>query len=239
MDISVFTRDPDRLYKALAKTDEKLLAKEPIRIYIPVRFAEKSLAYIGSETYIVGIFMIATEDNRYAVSTINAMMPIEPTNTSVVKMDDVDYYEFYFRKGSTIISNLKLVKDNKLIYSIFDEIYTKGKAPWYINYLDFSKLLSTAKKHAGVNIGNHEVMEVLASMLARIPEDKTKYYRQYAKTKEDIFNKQPAIIPLRSVQYSATNTTNKLAGSYFRPALVSALVTQSDRVERVESLLTQ
>lgn len=240
MEINQFIRDPDRVYQALAKTKDKLIAKEPVRIYIPVRFSEVNLAHIGSEIYTVGIFMIATEDDRYAVSSVTAMIPIDPTNTAKVKMDDTEYYEFFFRKGSTIITNLNLVQDNKLVYSIFNEIYTKGKAPWFLNYLDYSSLLHTAKKHAGVNIGeNHEVMELLASMLARVPEDKTKYYRQYVKTKEDIFKKQPAIIPLRSVQYSATNTTNKLAGSYFRPALVSALNNPSERQERVESILVK
>lgn len=238
MDTKEFIRDPNRVYKALAKTEDKLIAKEPVRIYIPSRFAEKDLAFIGSETYIVGIFMIVTEDKRYAVSLINAMIPIDPTNTTTLKMNDVDYYEFYFRKGSTIISNLKLVKSNKLIYNIFDEIYTKGKAPWFLNYLDFSKVLQTAKKHAGANIGdNHEIMELLASMLARDSKDKTRFYRQVVKSEKDILTIPPAIIPLRSVQYAATNTTNKLAGSYFRPAVVSALVNPSERVERVEKML--
>ena len=240
MEINQFIRDPDRIYKALAKTNNKLIAKEPIRIYIPARFTDVNLAYIGSEIYTVGIYMMATEDDRYAVSSITAMVSIDPTNINKVKMNEDEYYEFYFRKGSTIISNLNLVQDNKLVYSIFNEIYSKGKAPWYLNYLDYSNLLQTAKKHAGVSIGeNHEVMELLASMLARSAEDKNIFYRQIVKTKEDIFNIQPAIIPLRSVQYSATNTTNKLAGSYFRPALVSALNNESTRVERVESILTK
>lgn len=236
---SSYKRDPERVYKALAKTNNQLLAKEPLWIYIPARYAEKDLAFIGSDTYIVGIYMLATEDKFYAVSLIDAMVQIDPTNTTLVDIDGVKYYEFYFRKGATVIVNLDLVKKNKLIYSIFDELYTKGKAPWYLNYLDFSKVLQTAKKHAGANIGsNHETMELLASMLARDSENKNVFYRQIVKSEKDIFTIPPAIIPLRSVQYAATNTVNKLAGSYFRPALVSALVSPSERSERVEQILT-
>lgn len=233
-----FIRDPNRVYQALAKTAGKLIAKEPIRIYIPERYVERDLAFIGSETYTVGIFMIATEDNRYGISLINAMVPIDPTNTTIVSFNDIKYYEFYFRKGSTIVTNLNLVKDKKLIYSIFNEIISNGKAPWYLNYLDFAKVLSTAPKHAGVSIGeNHEVMELLTSNLARDPEDKTIYYRQIINSLDDIKRIPPAMIPLRSVQYGATNTTAKLAGSYFRPALVSALVNPTERVGRIERIL--
>lgn len=239
MDTTQFVRDPDRLYRALAKTNQQLIAKEPLRIYIPVRFAEKKLAYVGSDTYIVGIYMIATEDDRYAISSVDAMMQIDPTNVTKVKMQDTEYYEFYFRKGAVVVKNLNLVKNNKLIYDIFNEMITKGKAPWYLNYLDYSKILSSAKKYAGVNVGeNHEVMELLASMLARQPDDKTKYYRTMVKTKAEVLSKQPALIALRSVQYSATNTVNKLAGSYFRPALISALNNPSERVTRLDRILT-
>jgi len=235
---SQFLRDPARVYRALSQSPDRLIAKEPIRIYIPVRYVEKNLAFIGTETYTVGIYMMATEDNRYAISSICAMVPIDPTNTTIVKMDEADYYEFYFRKGASIITNLNLVKDNKLIYSIFNEIFTKGRAPWYLNYLDLSSIFTTAKKHAGVNISdNHEVMELLVSMIARDPNDRTVYYRQIVHSMDDVNSIKPAIIPLRSVQYAATNTTNKLAGSYFRPALISALVSPSSRQERVEKLL--
>lgn len=240
MQTTDFVRDPNRVYQALAKTPGKLIAKEPIRIYIPERYVEKGLAFIGSETYTVGIYMMATDDNRYGVSLINAMVPIDPTNTTIVTFDDVKYYEFYFRKGSTIITNLNLVKDKKLIYSIFNEIISNGKAPWYLNYLDFAKVLATAPKHAGVSIGeNHEVMELLTSSLARNPEDRTVYYRQIVNSLKDIETIPPAMIPLRSVQYAATNTTAKLAGSYFRPALISALTNPSDRLSRIEDILTK
>jgi hypothetical protein len=54
---------------------------------------------------------------------------------------------------------------------------------------------------------------------------------------DDIVKKPPVYIPLRSVTYTATNTTNKLAGSYFQEGLVSALVSPSERKERIESIL--
>lgn len=234
-----FVRDSKRVYRALTKVQGKLIAKESVRIYIPVRYVERGLAFIGTDTYTTGIFMIATEDNHYAVSLVNAMVPIDPTTTTIVTFDNVKYHEFYFRKGSIVINNLNLIKDKKLIYTIFNEIISNGRAPWYLDYFDLAKVLESAQKYAGVNISkNHEVMELLVSTLARDASDRTIYYRQVVNSINDIKTTPPAMIPLRSVQFSATNTTTKLAGSYFRPALVSALVNPSTRVERVEKLLT-
>ena len=42
---------------------------------------------------------------------------------------------------------------------------------------------------------------------------------------------------MRSVIYAATNTLNKIAGSYMETGVVSALVSPSDREERIEILL--
>ncbi len=238
METTDFVRDPIRVNRALAKVSNKLVAKEPVRIYIPVRYAEKNLAYIGGETYTLGIFMIATEDKRYAISLITAMVPIDPTNTLTVDFNGVKYYEFYFRKGANVINNLNLVKDKKLIYSIFNEIISSGKAPWYLGYNDFANILSSAGKHAGVNIGeNHEAMELLTSHLARDPNDRSKQFRLVVNSYEDVKNIRPAMIPLRSIQYSVTDTVTKLAGSYFRPAVVSALVSPTEREERVSTIL--
>lgn len=233
-----FVRDSNRVYQALTKVSDKLIAKEPVRIYIPERYIDRNLAFIGSETYTLGIFMIATEDNKYAVSLINAMVPIDPTNTTTVDFNGTKYYEFYFRKGATIITNLKLVKDKKLIYSIFNEIISSGKAPWYLGYNDFANILSSAGKHAGTNISeNHEAMELLTSHLARNPDDRSIQYRQIINSYDDLTRIQPAMVPLRSIQYSVTDTVTKLAGSYFRPAVVSALVTPTEREERVSTIL--
>lgn len=235
-----FIRDSARVYQALSATDTQLFAKEDLRIYIPERFVDKKLAFIGSEIYTVGIYMMATSDKRYGVSLIPSMVPIEPTAIETVTFNDTKYYEFYFREGATVITNLNLVKDNKLIYSIFNEIISQGNSPWYLNYLDYAQLFKFAPKHAGVSIGqNHEVMQLLTSMLARYRQDKTINYRQKIESMADLQLMPPAMIPLRSVQYAATNSTTKFAGSYFRPALVSALVSRTDRLERVESILLE
>ena len=232
-------RDPSKVLASLKELpDNRLVTTKGCKIYIPVRYAERGLAQIGIETYIVGIYAITVDDTYYGVSIVNAMTRIEPTSTIKIMVDDEEYYEFSFDPGSTVMSSTLLVKRDTLTYNIYDEIISKGRVPWYMNYIDLSKLFETAKYHAGANIGqNQEVVELIVSMIARNPDNRHEYYRHSIKSLDDVTLKPPAVIPLKSVIYGATNTTNKLAGSYFHEGLVSGLNTPSDRVERIEDLL--
>ncbi len=238
MDISKLKRNAKAVNSTLKEVSNVLYATKPTKLYSPVRFSERQLSFIGGDIYVVGIFAIVVNDIDYIVSTINAMVPITPTSYQVVDIDGEDYYEFYFEPGSVIIPNMNLVKKDSLTYHIYDEIISKGKIPWYLGYLELAGIFDSAVKHAGANIGtNREVTELIVSLIARDAKDRTKYYRQTIKSLEDIKKKPPVFIPMRSVIYAATNTLNKLAGSYMESGIVSALVDPSERQERIESLL--
>jgi hypothetical protein len=239
MDPKKLVHDAFKVKSHLRETsDEKLVAVKPVKIYIPSRFAERNLASVGIETHICGIAGLVVEDRYYALFLVNAMMRIEPTSTLKIMVGDEEYYEFSFEAGATVLPSVQLVKTDTLVFRIYDEFIAKGRVPWYMGYDELGKLFDTAKTFAGANIGqNHEVTELLVSMIARDPEDRTKYYRQTVKSLGDLVSRPPTIIPLRSVQYSATNTVNKLAGSYWNDALTSALVSPGERTERIEALL--
>jgi hypothetical protein len=215
-----------------------LVAKKALRIYVPVRYAERGLAQIGLETYIVGIFPIVVGDEYFSVMMVNAMMRIEPTSTVKTVILEEEYYEFTFAAGAVVVPSMNLVKNDQLVYKIYDEILSKGRVPWYMSYNLLSKIFDTAKSHAGANIGqNQEVTELIVSLIARDPNDRARYYRQIVKSQEDMMSNPPDFVPLRSVTYAATNTTTKLGGSYFREGVVSALNSPADRVESIEELL--
>lgn len=239
MDPSKLLHNPEKVHGYLKELDDgRLVTTKGCKIYIPTRFAERNLAQIGIETIIVGIAAIVVEDAYFGVMLFNAMARIEPTSTLRVDVDEDEYFEFKFDPGSTVIASTQLVKTDTLVFRIYDEIIAKGRAPWYMGYLELGHLFDSAKYHAGANIGvNREVTELIVSMIARDPDDRNKPYRQTVKSMSDLKKRPPAIIPLRSVQYSATNTVNKLAGSYWNDALVSALVSPATRTERVEELL--
>lgn len=233
------TRDASRVTETLQELpDGRLVTKKGCKIYIPARFVEHDLAVLGVKNYIVGIYAIVVDDTYYGVSTVNAMINIDPTDTNKIKVNGDDYIEFVFAAGSTVIKSLDLVKIDVLTYKIYDEIFSKGRVPIYLDYNDLGSIFDTAKYHANANLGaTGEVTQLIASMISRDSQDKTKYYRTTINDLSDVRNSPPAYIPLRSVAYAATNTTTRLGGSYFDKGVVSALVNPSDRVERIESLL--
>lgn len=239
MNIDTLIRDPDRVKACLQELpDSRLVAVKPVKIYIPARFAERGLAEVGIDNYIVGIYAITCEDKYYGVSLVNAMIRIEPSSTMKIKIQGEEFFEFSFDAGQTIMSTVNLVKKDSLVYKIYNEILSKGKIPWYLGYDELGHIFDTAPYHSGANIGREvEVTELIVSIIARNPNDKTKYYRTAIKEPGDIDKIKPAYISLKSVQYAATNTTTKLAGSYFSDGMVSALVSPATREERIEMIL--
>lgn len=220
--------------------DGRLITTTGCKIQIPVRFSERGLAQIGMESYIIGIYAMIVEDTYYAVSTVNAMIPIDPTETLKIKVQGEDYYEFVFLPGTTVFKSVHLVKTDTLTYKIYDEIFSKGYIPWYLGYNDLGHIFDTAKYHAGANIGtNREVTELIVSIISRNPKDKTQYYRTMIQELADLTKRPPAYVALRDVTYSATNTLNRLGGSYMQTGMIAALNHQSDRQERIEGLLTK
>lgn len=229
-------RDPGRIHACLQELpDGKLIALKQVRIYIPVRFAERGLAEIGVDTYICGIYAMTCEDKYYAVSTVNASIRIQPSSTIRVKFNGVEYFEFTFEAGAVVALSTNLVRIDVMVYKIYDEIISKGRVPWYMSYDDLGKIFDTASYHAGTSIGQEAaVTELIISIIARDKDDRVVYYRSVA---DGSAKKEPYFIALRSVTYAATNTTNKLAGSYYSVGVVSALVSPSERTERLEALL--
>lgn len=241
MDVTKLVRDASKIHACLKKLpDNSLVTTKRLRIYIPIRFEERNLASIGSDVFIVGIYAIVTDDGFYGVAKTNAMIHITPSAINTVKVDGDDYYEFVFNPGSTVISNLSLVKNDVVTYYIFDEFFAKGRVPWYIDYDSLGSIFDSAAKHAGVNFGKNKVIiELIASIIARDKKDRYIMYRHVVKNLADKLKNKPDFIPLSAIQFTATNTVTKLAGAYMSDGIVSALVNPSERVERVESLLTR
>jgi hypothetical protein len=217
--------------------DDTLVTEKGCKIYVPSRFAERGLASLGSETYIVGICAIVVGD-QYGIMMVNAMIRLDPAEINRVTVGEDEYLEFVFYPGSVVIPNLKLAKTDTLTYKIYDEIIAKAHVPWYLNYFDLAKIFDTARYHAGANIGsNKEVTELLISISARNPKNRVQYYRQVIESEYDIATNPPYYASLKDVTLSATNAVHKLGGGYFRNGTVSAINSPSERTERLEEIL--
>jgi hypothetical protein len=238
MDISKLVRNAEMIHAQLKELpDSRLVTIGGCKIYIPQRFSERNLAEVGVSTKIIGCFAITVQDKYYGVMSANAMMNIKPSSMNIVRIDETDYYEFVFDPGSTVIETTDLVKNNILVYRIYDEMISKGNIPWYLSYEDFGKIFDSAAYHADVNLGNNpEVIWTIISLIARDPKDRAAAYRTFIKSRKDLIDNPPKFIPLKSISASS-NTTNKLAGSYFSVGVTSALVDPATRTEKIEEIL--
>lgn len=215
----------------------QVIAKKACTIQIPVRFTEIGLGEIGINTFTYGFFPIIF-DTIYAVMNVCAMVELNPSKLTRLKIEDVEYYEFYFDPGQVVIKASDLVKRETLMYNVFDEFVFKGKLPWYAQYEDVGKLFDTAMYHAGSKVAqNVEVIEFVASMISRSKNDRTKYIRTLADSYSDVTLDKVDFVPLKSVFYSVNSTLNKIAGSYFNDGITSALVQRSEQAEKIERII--
>lgn len=233
-----FERNAQQVQAALRTLDDKrVVCVKDTRIYIPARFTEVGLASVGTKTQIIGILAIVV-DNCYSVLMANALMTIDPTRVSTVDFDGTEYLEFFFEAGATVFVSTEVVQQDALLYLIYNEIIAGGRVPLYLSYVDLGHIFDTARQLAGANIGgNREVTELICSLIARKEAQREIYYRQSIQSLAEVNVHPPAFIPLRSVQYSATNTTNRLVGSYMEQGIVASLVMPAERQERIERLL--
>lgn len=238
MDVTALVRDPEFVRKQLVVTDGGgVVTKRPTKIMIPERYTERHLASLAGEVFILGICCIIVDDSHYGVLFANAMIRITPHSTRTVLVGDDPYLEFSFEAGDQLIYSLDLVKNDILTFYIYDEHVAKGRIPWYMNYLDLAYLFDTAKEHAGLNLGNRAVLELMLSTIARDPNQVQTLYRHVMQGLTYVYQNPPKWIPFRSVIWNTSDTTSKLIGGYFNDAVTSALVNPSERVERIEGLL--
>lgn len=239
MDFLSLKRDANKVMSDLVtREDNSVVTKKGCNIYFPVRFTERFLAEVGVDNICIGLFAITLDDQYYSLLSVNAMLGLAPSSVNKTMHAGMEYYELVFDPGSVVIESLDLVQNDVVLYRLYDELFSKGKIPWYVGYEDLGNLYDTAKRFAGANVGdNPEVIQLLTSIVSRNKENRVEYYRTTINSREDLNKNPPTYIPLRSVFYAATNTTNKLAGSYFSDGVISALLTPSDRVETIESIL--
>lgn len=233
------TRDAAKVISCLVKMpDSSVVCTKELQMVFPSRFLERSLAEIGVEAYVCGFHALVLDQTWYTVGNVIAMIPVNPTSSSVIKIEGVEYTVLTFAAGSVVHKSTKLLKKDTLSYRVYREFMSQGKIPVYFNYLDLGDLFKTAKKHADANVGiNPAVSRLISSAISRSRDDKTVYYRRVVKSLNDIKSNPPVYVPLQSVIYSAGNTTSKLLGSHWGAGLGSALVNPTDRIERVEEVL--
>lgn len=238
MFIESLTRNPDVINNDWVETpDGKIMTKAGCRFYIPARWTEQRLAFIGNETVIFGYFAIVI-GKVYAVCNLCTMVQIAPGTTRQVSIGGNAYYEFSFDPGTTIIKNVNCVMDDTLPYQMYREFIEMGKVPPYLAYSDVCNLFESCIEVCGVTLGaNEAVLSAIASSIFKDPDDLSRSFAFKIDSIKSELLVNSVIVPFRDVQYGATNTTAKLMGSFSDLAVTGALVNPSERNEKFEDLL--
>jgi len=235
MDTTQLIRDPKVVRDALTDPSTgKCLAKRPLKIHILKRFTENQLAFIGQQVLTLAVFAIIVDDSHYTVFNLPTMVEMQPDSIVNVKVNDIEYLELSFEKGSAVLTNSRVVQRNTLPYYEHNDFITKGKGAWFMNADDFAKLFTYSRKYAGRPRGaNRAVMEMITSFILRNPADLTKFFRMIPKAPVTNFS----LVRFESVSYGTSNTLTKVAGSYSEEGEVSALVNPSERLEPIEQYI--
>lgn len=230
IDASKLRRDAQAIKNNFVIRDGKVLTKEDCSILIPYSYLNHNLASTGERIQILAVYAIVVGD-VYAASVSSASVVIEPTESNQIKLFGEDFMEFIFPAGS-IVCSTEIVVNGGIVYPINENFYSYGRVPWFMSYDNVGDIFKSHKEYNGLNISPDNVpFELIASRVCRDPEDKFKFYRFTD------FKKMPVVVPFNSVLFNATNTTAKLLGNYLNDGFTSALLSPSDRTEKVETLL--
>lgn len=237
--INALKRNQNVINEVVTLIGDALVAKQACSIILPFRWLQIGLLEIGKTSYCATIFPLINETGEYAVSNTCTKMEITPSSIEIIKHDGDEHYLFKFDKGAVIAPDINLVKDDVFSYLVYDEIIQKAKAPWFLNYNDIGRVMSTSKSHSGVNLADtNAIFELITATLSR-NSNMSKQYREVVKSLDtlELSKHKREGVPLNSVVYATANKMNKLMGGYMEDGLTSALTENESPISGVEQLL--
>lgn len=240
MDFTKLKRNASVIAKAVMD-DEKAhlyIAKAPVDIYFPKHYVDGKLGSMDDKFNPVGIFAIVSGDS-YAVHNVSAFFPLTPSATTILKIDEVDYYKLSWQPGEVICPNTLLVMKKNLAFEVFNEFVDKGRVPPYFNKTDFNEVTMNFDIYCGVNLDSDaSIISGYGADTLRDPKDLTRPLRELYRTQDDMENMQGVRVPLSSIAFNADNTSARLfGGSYFGDGTMSALVNRSEEPQVMEQVL--
>lgn len=230
MDIKNLRRDSFAVQDNFVINGENVMTKKDCFFLVPYNYINYKLASTGERIMIAAVFAIVI-DGVYGVMNACANLVITPNEVNQIKINGEEYLQFGFVKGQ-VVTTTKIVKDSDLLYEMNKYFYTFGRVPWFMSYTDVNRVMKMHKAYGGLNISPNNIpFEVVTSKICRDPKDKFKFYRHGQ------MQNNPVVVPFNSVLFNATNTTAKILGNYLSDGFTSAILSPSDRVETVETLL--
>jgi len=240
MDSSAFISVPGIAEKCLKVVGDTLITLKPLSIYTPCHYAERDMAVIGKHISVSGVCAWVFEGNKLTYTTIPAMLRITPNDitTATNKSDGLSYYEFIFNAGQVVLPTLMLPKVDTFVYNIYVDLMSRACVPFFLMYDNVGRSFEETPHYAGVNFAEmRDRLELLASLMARSPDDTRMYYRHYVDGDPKRVSRPPQYVSLSNNQHAARGTLALLSGAGFKDGLTTALAHPHERVERMEGIL--
>lgn len=218
---------------------KQVICKNNCFIQVPKAFFEGNLGQLGAEISVYGCFAVIMETGEYSLVNISAMFSINPTSTSIITVDEVEYYQFFFAKDTVIFKTTGLLQQSKIIFDPYQTFLFMGRVPWYIGYDDHGRLFDSAPHFAGFGaLKNPELMEFQTAMCARKGGDTSpEFLRLKIKDYSEGDAGNVDFVPMGSVIATVRSTLNKVSGANALDGLISGIVSPPDKVGPVEKIV--
>lgn len=231
-DISKLKRNPKAISSYLKTSGDVVTTKEDLQVMIPTRYIDTKLATIDNTVKTIGIYAIVDSKNNYAISTIPTVQELSPVSVEDALVGEEKYKILNFNKNSVFMPNSKLIVTADYMYQLFDNFYSQGRVPWFLDYEDLCDLLLESKQYMGNGIGEAILaFEIITSISAREASKPTNYYRL-----SNMKNK-PTYVGLKNLFYSYNNTGAKLVGNYFKTGLMTAMMDPETKSSETSNIL--
>lgn len=226
-------KDIDKYFKYDDKNKQMIFIGDSLEIRIPKRFEKYDLLMIESTIKYLAICDLIIDDTYQAGLYMCAV--IESDIGSDLEFRTIlgnPYVVMTLSYGDVFIHKTEVIKNQNIVYAIFEEFLVQGKPIYTINYDNIFNLFDQSKSMCDANLSvDHSILEVVFSHLYRKASDKTVLYR-FTDMKED-----GVLIALKSVNYATTSVTSKVLGPYYNIGLNSSLLVENEEMFPVENIL--
>lgn len=239
MDVKQLKRNVEAVLATLAELpDGALVTKTGCVIHVPESFRAKQLISLGKEISFIGYFAMITPDGHYCTWKIPSMIRTMPDDVRNVEIDGKMYYELHYPKGGRVAKSTDLLVDQLTLYPLFEDVIARARSVWYYTYEQMGRFFKHAREYTGTSLyATPSVFEMVIAQQARDNKDRNIPIRLSIEKPSDVEKFDFTYIPMRNVEYGATDTVSKIGGSNIAEGLDSAIVNPSEEEQPVEKLL--
>lgn len=215
-----------------------LVTKTGCVIHVPESFRAKQLIHLGREITFVGYFAMILPSGEFCTWMVPSTIRTIPDDIRIVEIEGRTYYEFHYPAGGRIAKSTDLLIDQMTIYPLFEDVIARARTPWYYTYDQMGGFFKHAQEYTGASLyATPSIFEMIIAQQARVDSDRTKTVRNTIKSPSQVQQLEFIYIPLRNVEYGATDTVAKLGGSNIGEGIDSAIVNPTEEQQVIDRLV--